>query len=320
MKNKVPPIILLLALFLLFSTCLNSGYGTTISPELPQWQVGNWWKFDIEVSGEFNLVGTHTFTVVSDHIDVSQNGQNFVCYQIDISSEGTIDGDIEGNEIEGTWTATEQQYVTKSDQSWVSVYSTYEETITIKDDSGITAISSVQDETITSETTVETTYDPPFEANKGFPLTVGKSWSAATTETTKTQTTTGWSTKSTTESEAYTKTFEVIRKESMTLSVGEVETYLVKRTDPDGDFAEIYYSPEVGFDVKQNEYNSTGTLEFTMELIDYEYQTTADDPQLLTTEMFQILMIVTIIVIPVIVAILLLRKKRENSQPQTINI
>ncbi len=319
MKNKIHPIILLLGFIIFFSTCLNNGHGTSTSPELPQWQVGDWWKVDIEISGEVNLVGTTTYTVVSDNTDVSQNGQNLNCYQIDVSGGGTLSGNIDGNEIGGTWTVTEQQYYTKSDQSWVAVYSIYEETFSLNDDtnSGTTTISLVQDGTITSRTTYETTYNPPFEANKGFPLTVGKSWSAATTETTKTQTTINGSTDSTTDSEAYTKTFEVLRKESVTLSIGEVETYVTKRTDPDGAYAESYYSPEVGFDVKQIEYDSNGTIQMTLELSDYGYQTTGNDPQVLTTETFQILIIVSIIAISAIAAIyLFLRKKNADNQSQ----
>lgn len=318
MKNKAPTIILLLGFILFFSICLNNGYGTPTSPELPRWQVGNWWKLDIEVSGEINLVGTYTFTVVSDNVDVSQNGQNFNCYQIDLSGGGTLSGNIDGNEIEGTWTATERQYYTKSDQSWVAIYSTYEKTFSLNDDnnSGTTQISLVADE-ITSKTTYETTYNPPFEANKGFPLTVGKSWSAATTETTKTQIIVNGNTESTTDSEAYTKTFVVLRKESVTLSIGEVETYVTKRTDPDGAYAEIYYSPEVGFDVKQIEYDSNGTIQITLELSDYEYETTGDNPQLFTTETFQILIIFSIIAVSAIAAIyLLLKKKKADNQSQ----
>ncbi len=320
MKTIVSSSLLLLVFILISSSCLNNGYGATISPELPRWQVGDWWKFDIEFSGEINLVGTYSFMVVSDNFDVLQDGQNFSCYQIDVSGGGTIYGNINDNEIEGTWTETARQYYTKSDQSWVAIYSTYKETISINDNSGVTAISLVQDETITSTSTSETTYNPPFEANKGFPLTVGKSWSATTTETTKTQTTVKGNMESTTESETYTKTFLVLRKESITISTGEIETYVIKRTDPDGAYAEIYYSPEVGFDVKQIEYDSTGTFQATMELLDYEYQTTGDDPQLLTTGIFQILIVLTIMAILAVAAIYLLKKKKTDGQSQTNDI
>lgn len=312
-KNNVSLIILFWGSTLLLSTCLNCCLGATASPEMPQWQVGDWWKFSIEVSGDVNLVGTYTFTIVGDNVDVSQNGQEFNCYKVDVSGGGTIYGDVYGTGIGGTWASTEQHYYTKSDLSWVAIYSTYDETVSLTDGSGVTTVSLVADETITSKLITETKYNPPFEANKGYPLTVGKSWSAATTETTKTETTISGYTESTTETESYTKTFLVLRKESITVSAGEFETYVIKRTDPDGAYAETYYSPQVGFDIKQVEYDSTGTTQVTMELLDYECQPTGDDTQFLTTGIFPILTIFSIIIaISAIVAIYLLKRKRTE--------
>lgn len=321
-KNKILVLILLLGFTLFFSICLNNGYGTSNSPETPQWQIGNWWKFDIKISGEIDLVGAVTFTVVSDNIDVSPNEQKFNCYQINVSGGGTLQGNIDGNRIEGTWTETERQYYTKSEQSWVAVYSTYEETFSLNDDSGTTRISLAADE-ITSKTTYETTYNPPFEANKGFPLTVGKTWSATTTETTKTETTVNGIIESSTDSEIYTKTFNVLRKESLPLPIGEIETYVTKRTDPDGAYAENYYSPEVGFDVKQIEYDSKGTIQLSIELLEYGYQANGDDPQELPTGIFQILvvtLIMAIIAMSSIAAIYFLKKKKAGSLSQSNDI
>jgi hypothetical protein len=319
MKKILPYTILLLGVTLLFSTYIASGYGTTASPERPQWQVGDWWKFNIEISGEANLMGTYTYAVVNDDIDISQNEQNFNCYQLDTSAEGTLSGEIDGNKIEGTWTITEQQYYTKSDQSWVAVNSTYQETFTVKDsDSGATRISLVQDEKIMSTTTIETTYNPPFEANKGFPLAVGESWSASTTETTTTQTAANWNLESKTESETYTKTFSVLRKEFIALPIGEIETYVVKMTEPDGDYSETYYSSEVGFDVKQIDYNSTGTVQTTLELLDYSHLTDEDSQQqLFSTEILQIFVILAIVAVAAMVAIFLLKRRRTDHQSQT---
>ncbi len=312
LKNKVHSVVLLLGLTLLFFTYVTTGGGANVSPELPQWHVGDWWKFNIEISGETSLVGTYTFTVVNDDVDVSQNEKSFNCYQIVTSGEGILSGEVEGNQIEGTWTITEHQYYTKSDQSWVAFYSTYEETLTVKDDSGATRISLVQDEKITSTTIKETTYNPPFEANKGFPLTVGESWSAATTETTTTETATNWSLESKTETEWYTKTFSVLRQESITLPTGETETYVVKMTDSDGAYSETYYSPDVGFDVKQLTYDLTGTVQVTLELLDYSYPTAEDiQQQLFSIEILQTFIILVIVAITLVAAILLL-KRRKN--------
>ena len=285
---------------------MNTGFG--VDPNLPRWKVGNWWKFNVEISGDIvDLVGTSTYTVVSDDIDVHQNGKHFNCYQIDVLGGGAV----YGNGMEGNWTLTGRHYYLKSDQSWVAVHSTCEDTVSIDDASDVTLISSIADRTVTMKITIDTTYNPPFEANKGFPLTVEKSWSAATTETSKTQTIVNGDTEYTSESEAYTKTFSVLRKESIAIPTGEVETYVIKRTDPDGAYAEGYYSPEVGFDVKMIEYDSNGTLQTILELVNYKYQSIGDDSHLLATGIFPILAIASIIMIFAMVAIHLLKKNKN---------
>lgn len=305
---------MLLSLILFFFTSLNIGFG--VNPDLPQWKVGNWWKFDVKISGEMlNLVGTSTYTVVNDDIGIHQNGQNFNCYQIDVSAKGTI----YGNGLEGNWTLIEQQYYLKSDQSWVAIHSTYEDTVSFDDASDITFISIIADRTATTKIVVNTTYNPPFEANKGFPLTVGKSWSATTTETSKIQTMINEDIESKTESDAYTKTFSVLREESIIIPTGEVNTYAIKRTDPDGVYAEGYYCPEVGFDVKTIEYNTNGTVQQKLELLSYEYQPIGDDSNLLSTGILPILVIVSIVVISAI-AVNYLLKKNKTCQTLKDNI
>jgi hypothetical protein len=314
-KNSFSIILLLFGLTLLLSTCLSSCLGTTASPDLPQWQVGDWWKFSIEIPGDVSLVGTYTFTLADDDVVVSQNGQDFNCYKIYVSGEGTIYGDVYGTGVGGTWSSTEQHYYTKSELSWVAIYSTYDETVSVTDGSETTPISLVADESITSKVVTETEYNPPFEANNCFPLTVGKRWSAATTETTKTQTTIGENFESTTEIDSYTKMFEVIGKEAIALSAGKFETYAIKRTDPDGAYAETWYSPKVGFDIKQIEYDSTGKACVTMELLDYEWQSTGDGSAFLTTGIFPILTIFSMIAAISAVIIIYLSRRTGTDLP-----
>ena len=308
--NKFSLVVVMMVCILFFSNYINTGLGA--DPDFPRWQVGDWWKFNIEIFGETNYVGTQTGTIVSDDSDIFQNGQNFVCYQMEILAGGTIYGNVDGNGIRGTWTINYDNYLMKSDYSWVFSDVTYEETTSISDSSGTIPISFITDETTTIKIVDEITYNPPFGANNGFPLTVGKSWSAATTETSKSQITVNGNTESITESETYTKTFLVLRKETSTISAGEFETYVIKRTDPDGTYSENYYSPEVGTDIKGSDYDSSGTLESSMELLDYEYQSPEDTSQLLSIDQYSIIIIVSIIVISGTAIIYLL--KRKNSQ------
>lgn len=316
--NKLETVSLLLGLILLFSLSLPTGFGA--DPDFPRWHVGNYWKYNVEFSvGEVNFVGTQTITVENDNVTLFQNGQNFNCYQIGLLGEGTIYGGIDDSGIAGTWTVTEEQYYTKSDMSWVKMHSTYEETISVNDHSGTITISTIQNG-ITSRSVFEIIYNPPFEANKGFPLSAGKSWSSATTETVKTEITINGDTESTTESKAYTKTFLVLRKESINVSIGETETYLIKRTDPDGAYAEIYYSPKVGTDIKQIEYDSNGKIIWTMNLLSYEYTPIGDESNSLTTGAITVLIIALIIAISAIVTIYLLKKRKTSLNTETVFI
>ncbi len=298
---------MLMCLILFYSTCMNTSLG--VNCDLPQWKVGNWWKFNVEILGElFNLVGKSTYTIISDNADIILNGQDFNCYQIDVIGSGTI----QGSEMEGNWTLTSQHYYLKSDQSWVSTQSSYEDTVTIYDSSIVTPIYLDSESVITTKIVIETTYTPPFEAKKGFPLTVGKRWSATTTETSKTQIILDGDMDSKTESEAYTKTFLVLQKDSIMLPTGEVAAYVIKRTDHDGAYTEGYYSPEVGFDVRIVEYDSNGTMQTKMELINYKYQSNGDDLSIFDKGIFSFLL-VSIIVISVSVAIYFLKKNKKSN-------
>ena len=313
--KKLRTIVLLLGLVSILFITLKTGFAA--DPDFPQWRIGNYWKYNIEFTiDDINFIGTQTFTVINDDVNIFQNGQNFNCYQIALLGNGTIYGEIEGSGIAGTWTVTEEHYYTKSDMSWVKIHSNYEETISAYDNSGITTISTIQNKII-SKILLDVVYDPPFEANKGFPLSSGKNWSAATTESVKRETTINGNTESTTESEAYTKTFSVLRKESITVSIGEVETYVIQRTDPDGAHAEIYYSPEIGTDIKQIEYDSTGKISSSMELLSYEYFSTEDEFNLFTTGIFLIL-IIALIIISVTLTIYFLKKKKRAFNSETM--
>ena len=92
------------------------------------------------------------------------------------------------------------------------------------------------------------------------------------------------------------------------------ETYFTKRTDPDGAYAETWHSPQVGFDIKQIEHDSTGTSYVTMELLDYERhdsQPIANDSQFLTAEMIPILAgFSAILAVSAIIVIFLLKNKK----------
>jgi hypothetical protein len=309
-KNVVSTIVVVLCLTFLVSTCIGTCLGTSSSSELPVWEVGDWWKQSITVSGEASLVGTYTITVVDDSAVISQNGQDYTCYELVVSGGGTIHGAINGLGLSGTWTTTEHHYYTTADQSWVKISSTYDETVTVYGAGDYEG----QSNTVTSRLITETVYNPPFESTKGYPLSVGKSWTATTTETKQTQTTIAGETESETKTDSYTKNYLVTQTESVTVSAGEFETYVTRRTDPDGAYAETFYSPVAGFDVKQIEYDSTGNPYLTLELTDYNYSPTGngnnpsgnDTADSATSNMFVLLIVASVISVTALIVVILL--------------
>jgi len=69
--------------------------------------------------------------------------------------------------------------------------------------------------------------------------------------------------------------------------------------------------PKVGTNIKETEYDSTGNLKITIELLDYEYQSPEDTSQLLSIDLFSIMIIVSIGVISGIAIIYLLKIKNR---------
>lgn len=243
----------------LFTEYVRTGFGDLNEAEMPKWSIGDTWKFNVDYKEEIGLLGTVTFEVTSDSREVTQFGTSHVCYELNITGGGTVYGQLYEEGITGTWTMNGKEYCQKSDMSWVKSTVTTDATFTYATESmAMTQI-------------VETSYNPPLDANKGFPLTVGESWAAATTETTTTEMTIDGSVDTSTDTSTYTKNYFVLRSELTTVSAGEFDTFVIKRTDPEGSHAEYYFSPEAGSDVKLKEYSAVGELQVTMELLEYSY-------------------------------------------------
>lgn len=244
-----------LTISLVLSTvCVGTVVGVD-EAEMPKYSVGDKWKLSVDFKEGIGLLGTATFEITGDSVEITQFGKHYVCYERSMTGGGTVYG--EG--VTGTWTMNGKLYAQKSDCSNVKETMTMDMPFTYAGESH------------TTKEVTETTCDPPLEKYKGFPLTVGKSWSAATTETTTMQTTIDGQVDQETNTTTYTKSYLVLRTELTTVSAGEFETFVIKKVDPDGSYSEWYYSPEVGENVKETLYDETGKLWITMEVLEYSY-------------------------------------------------
>ncbi len=64
----------------------------------------------------------------------------------------------------------------------------------------------------------------------------------------------------------------------MSVSAGTFGTFLIRCTDQDGSYSELYYSPEVGNYVKELYYDEFDILVKSAELIDYTYKPYTTSP------------------------------------------
>jgi hypothetical protein len=243
----------------LLNHCFNAASGEMTTADLPKDSIGDKWKFSVDYKPPFGMLGTMTWETTNDSYLLNQAGSNHECYETTITGSGTVYGEntSSARALSGTWTWTGKEYDVKSDLSWARVTTTINSSYIY----GGNPHTYIYEE--------ELTYSPPLEANKGFPLSAGKSWSAASTETTITVTTSDGQTSHDTNATTKSTSFLVVRTQMTTVSAGEFETFVVRRTYSDGTYSEFYYSPKTRSDVKGIAYDSTGNVTFSMELLEY---------------------------------------------------
>lgn len=256
---------------------LNAVSGEMKTADLPKNLVGDKWKFSVDYIGPYEMLGTMTVEITNDSYLISQVGSNYECYEDTINGAGQVYGE----NYSGTWTWFQMEYDVNPDFSWAKIATTVNSTFTY---AGNTHTSFYQE---------EVTYNPPLEVDKGFPLSVGKGWSAAATETNTTMFTIDGKTEQYTNVTTQTSEFFVVRTDMTTVSAGEFETFVVRRTYPDGTYEESYYSPKAHVDVKWITYDSTGKVTSTAELLEYT----------LASEGFPIIYILTGIIVAAVVIV-----------------
>ena len=226
------------------------------SASLPPRSVGDEWKFVVDYKGDMGMICNMTTTVTGTSVLPG----NYECYEFTSVGNGVVYGE----NVSGNWSMTIKEYYGKSDFNLAKM------TIT-KD---VTAVRSNGSSTTSQYTEINN--NPPFGMNSGFPLMLGKTWSA-TTNTTQTNTlTVDGQTSQDNSTFTQTTNFEVASVEDTQTQAGTFQTFLIRGTAVDGSIQDMYYAPDAHIQVKELDYDSAGNLAATMELTDYQVAEPAD--------------------------------------------
>jgi hypothetical protein len=219
---------------------------------LPTRTLGDKWTVSVNYQFPSGMTGTMTNEVTSTSASVS----SYDCTELTLTGGGTLSG-------QGSWTINGKLYETKTDYG------------TARSENTIESKTPTFNETITTMTD----YNPPLN-NNGFPLFVGKSWTAPTTQTNMGVHVLNGALTQSNESKTTTYTFSVLRTEDVTVPAGEFQTFVIKMTLIDGTpnngtSSEIYYSAKAHNTVKELDYLPNGRLAFSLELLNYNVAETS---------------------------------------------
>jgi hypothetical protein len=242
---------LLVCVFLISFCVLPFASAAEQSANLPKRALGDEWRFLVDYKGDegiqFNLTTTLTETTIRNP------SGNTECFQL--SSVGS--GIVYGANVSGAASFLFKEYYTKSDSGLTEIY---QNRTTTTDRSGITNRSS---------SAANTVYTPPFGINSGFPLSVGKTWTANSTAAITANADNDGVISQENSTSQVSMNFVVDRIETISVRAGQFETYVIKGTGVDGSVQEIFYAPTVGMQVKEVDSDAAGNVVATMELLDY---------------------------------------------------
>ena len=228
------------------------------SATLPPRTIGDEWKFVVDYKGDIGMICNMTTTVTGTTVLPQLGG--YECFEFTSVADGTVYGE----NVSGNWSMTIKEYYDKSDFSLAKMTITKDTTIVRSNGSS------------TTNQYTEVNNNPPFEINSGFPLTLGKTWSA-TSNTTQTNTLTAdGQTSQDNSTYAQTTNYVVASVEDIQTQAGTFKTYLIRGTAVDGSIQDMYYAPDAHIQVKELDYDSTGNLIATMELLEYHVAEPAD--------------------------------------------
>ncbi len=214
--------------------------------EKPTYHVGDEWKYTMTETKQ-GMSGTITIKITGS-TTVTANGIDYDVWSVKQEGNGTISSGA----MSGTWTITNAvEYNTKSDLA------------TVKHVMNMNMSGTYGTYPFSASTHNETTYNPPI----GGPKTIhvgdqGSINSTATSYEAMHMEVSGHPelTQDTSKNSTYnaSKSYICLNKETVTVTAGTFDTYVIKSTSPDGSYSMNYVSSKVGAEVTSESYNTSG--------------------------------------------------------------
>lgn len=265
---------------------------------------------DISMGNTFTVKGTEELEV---------DDQRYEVFVIDITGE--VEGDI--TNILNDYSIESKRWQRKSDLAEV------------KNELEVSGSASMFGFSISFYTFTETSFDPPYDRLE-FPISIGEKWISTTTSTTHYVT----DIKAPFIDDIYednTSTsnilahHEALHVENITVPAGTFETFVLWSLSQStagssdgestgyewGDYTLEYYSPELGYPIKIEQYNSNRELILSMELESYRHRTDLDNQDISLPSGFQlpiwILYIIILAILAILISIIAVKRYREKA-------
>jgi hypothetical protein len=253
------------------------------SANLPPRAVGDTWMFALDYKGAVGMKCYLNCTVTGS---VTINGLD--CFEF--TSVGC--GEVYGDNVSGTWSIQVKEYFVKSDFSLAKSIQTID--LVVVQPNGST----------TQNQTIENLNNPPYGMNDGFPITVGKTWTATCNVTQTTTTTVDGQVSQNTANFSQITNFVVVSVNSTQTPVGTFQTFLIRAVTADGYVMDMYYSPDVHMQIAEVDYDSAGVTVASMDLVSYQFaEQGSQDPLPLY------LAVVAVVCVAVVVSVVVARRQ-----------
>ncbi len=221
--------------------------------------------------GDMDIDAEMTMKVI-DKETIEVDGEDYETYAIEMKMSISMTMTFEDETMSSSITMDSIQWLRVSDLATIKMEMEMQTSYSYWGTSG----------TETQEAT--STCDPPMDSYN-FPISIGETWEAIGTVTTTTQTSGSLSGGySDTDVSETTQEYEALHVEDVTVSAGTFETFVIWSGESSDStlssgaslftsgsvYTLTYYSPELGFPVKTESYDSNRELQLTMELTSYK--------------------------------------------------
>ncbi len=296
-------LVTLLAVYILLSLYLFPTGQVTAD----EYKTEDYWVYNAEHFLEgLAIIGTTRIDFGGEHI-ISVGGTDYDTIYFTWSGVGTFSGTASGLPVSGNVTLTGEQYFQESNQEWIISNENYlfDGTYTLPESSG--------DWVLTYDT--KTSYDLSVDQKvlKSEVGDLGRSEATVTLNVTTQVEMDGYVVDSSSQNVTFEedKSYACIKKETLTVSAGTFDSYLINTSYADGTYKHDWRSTKVGNSVKMATYDQNGEELWSMELTEYHHQEpTTDDIFGFSPSTFFVIASLVIVAVIILVFFLSTRLKR----------